>query len=352
LLEVTNMFFTILFLVELSLRLLTSHKQDVWNYWLWFDTAIVTSSFAEVLGVISIDTKIIRSVRIVRLLRVVRVLRVVRMIRFLDSLFFLIRSIQASFSCLVWSFVLLFFLQLTVGLMLNQLVRMSINNESLESNLRADLFAYFGTFTKTMITMFEITLSNWVPSCRKLMEVSEVYGLFYIIYRCMCCFAVVSVITAVFITETAKSVQKDEEIQMMQNAKDNASSLKKMKELFNEADESGDGLVSLGEFQKFFQNPRVIQWLSTTQDLNIEDTEELFELLDDGDGKISIDELFGGLGRLKGPARSKDVVTLLSRTRSLEHKIETFMGTMTQYGALRNAGIKTHRDVEHPKWRL
>ena len=56
----------------------------------------------------------------------------------------------------------------------------------------------FGTFTKTVVTMFELTTVNWAPVCRLLMtNIGEAWGYAIVFYRCFFCFAVVNVIGAV-----------------------------------------------------------------------------------------------------------------------------------------------------------
>ena len=54
-----------------------------------------------------------------------------------------------------------------------------------------EVFRYYGTFTKTLLTMFEVLFANWAPACRVLMDnVSEWYSTVFIIYRCFVGFAV------------------------------------------------------------------------------------------------------------------------------------------------------------------
>merc|ERR1712232_210611 len=94
-----------------------------------------------------VDTKILR---VARLVRMVRILRVVKTLWIFQSLRLLVRSIEASLSCLFWSFCLLFCIQIAVGMTLNHLLRTALNDESLDPTLWTGLFAYFGTFTTTI----------------------------------------------------------------------------------------------------------------------------------------------------------------------------------------------------------
>merc|ERR1719409_1174259 len=93
-----------------------------------------------------------------------------------------------------------------------------------------------------------------------------------------------------------------------------------MTQLFKEADESGDGELTLEEFQSVMTDTRVKTWLAA-QDLEVRDVELVFSLMDGGTGVITAEELVGGFARLKGPARSIDMLTLLSRLDKVDKHI-------------------------------
>merc|ERR1719343_1218245 len=59
-------------------------------------------------------------------------------------------------------------------------------------------------------------------------------------------------------------------------------------------------------------------------DFHQRDCKELFELLDDGDGEIETDEFFSGLGKMKGPAQSKDLFCVLKSVAKLESSLRRF----------------------------
>ena len=46
-----------------------------------------------------------------------------------------------------------------------------------------EVFRYYGTFTRTLLTMFEILFANWGPPCRVLIEnFSEWFSVFFLLY--------------------------------------------------------------------------------------------------------------------------------------------------------------------------
>merc|ERR1712232_362457 len=162
-----------------------------------------------------------------------RAMKIVRVIRAFDSLYLLIKSIQASIGALVWSFVLLFFFQISCGMVLSQLLYEQMKNPDMPVEDKRLIFERFGTFIRSMLTTYEITFANWYPACRLLTEkVNESYAIFFILYRCCFCFAMVRVIAAVFIAETNRVVAADDQIAMTKKEKDKHIFFEKLKVLF------------------------------------------------------------------------------------------------------------------------
>ena len=78
---------------------------------------------------------------------------------------------------------------------------------------------------------------------------------------------------------------------------------------FRAADDDGDGNLSHEEFVEAMSLPSV-QGFLTSLDVSIRDCRPLFDILDDGDGLITIAEFCRGLMQLKGQARALDIVVL------------------------------------------
>eukprot|EP00747_Dinoflagellata_sp_TGD_P154022 gnl/TRDRNA2_/TRDRNA2_177455_c0_seq7.p1 gnl/TRDRNA2_/TRDRNA2_177455_c0~~gnl/TRDRNA2_/TRDRNA2_177455_c0_seq7.p1 ORF type:complete len:709 (-),score=100.13 gnl/TRDRNA2_/TRDRNA2_177455_c0_seq7:162-2288(-) len=315
--------FCTFFLVELALRVIVLRGRALRCGWLWFDFIILACGILDWFAPILNPTMM----RVVRLARMIRVLKFVRMVKAFNSLFLLIRSIEASVSSLFWSFALLVTVQTAMGMMVHQILRGFLADESQDVEVRRQVFSYFGTFSRSMLTMFEITLVNWSVSCRLLINnVSEWFLLFYIIYCCMFCFALVRVITAVFVAETSRVALADDEMAMMKKQRMKEEVGEKLRDIFHELDDSGDGLVSWDEFQTLLSDS-VMKTLLSTLDLDANDVATLFELLDDGDHKIAIDEFVNGVNRMKGQAKSIDVVTLLKQVSQLDTKLNVLLST-------------------------
>merc|ERR1719433_2205320 len=124
-------------------------------------------------------------------------------------------------------------------MMLVQMVDPFMKNESEPIELRRQVFGYYGTFWRSMVTMFEITFANWAPPCRLLLDnVSEGFGFFFLIYRCMIGFAVLSVIQAVFIQQTMQAAQADDDFVLEEKERQKTKYAEKLRKIFDKMDKS------------------------------------------------------------------------------------------------------------------
>eukprot|EP00747_Dinoflagellata_sp_TGD_P113858 gnl/TRDRNA2_/TRDRNA2_171808_c7_seq6.p1 gnl/TRDRNA2_/TRDRNA2_171808_c7~~gnl/TRDRNA2_/TRDRNA2_171808_c7_seq6.p1 ORF type:complete len:263 (-),score=78.47 gnl/TRDRNA2_/TRDRNA2_171808_c7_seq6:96-884(-) len=212
-----------------------------------------------------------------------------------------------------------------MAILLCQMLREFVVDESQDLKVRQDVFALFGTYTNALLTMFEITLGNWVVACRVLYTgVSQWYGGFIVVYRCCLMFAVLKVITAVFIAETVRCAASDDEVAFMKKRKEKQMYCKKMHTIFKELDTSGDGALSRAEFEPMISD-EAVQTLLQTLEIDTHDLETLFKILDDGDGVIDLDEFIDGVNRMKGQAKSIDVVSLLKNHHKIAAKLDRLL---------------------------
>jgi len=169
--------------------------------------------------------------------------------------------------------------------------------------------------------MFEITLANWVPPCRLLMDnISVWYAVFFMVYKLSVGFAVVNVINAVFIQQTMKVAATDESILVMQKEQQSQKYQARLKRVFSQLDTSGNGFFTWEEFQHAMANKRVKALISALE-VEVREALALFKLLDHGDGQVSWDDFVYGMQRLRGTAQSVDVMTLLCLQRKEARQI-------------------------------
>jgi len=318
---ILNIVFNAIFASELVLRMLAHGLECRRMPWMWFDTIIVGAGLLDAASgdaSIGIDPTMIRLVRLVRLLRL---LELFEEMKSFDSLFLLLKSIRASIHALFWSFLLLVTVQVGAALFLCQMLHGFINDKGGDQKAKEDVFRFFGTFYRAMLTMFEITLANWVPSCRLLVEeVHELYFLFYLVYRCMFCFSVLKVVAAVFISETNRVLSSDTQLTLMKANREKNNYKRKLQTIFKRLDADGDLQITWQEMQVFLSSAELSEWLSTVG-LNRTDFEKLFWLIE-RNGSVDSENFFSRVGQLQGHAKTVDLLNLFKVIHKLDEKFD------------------------------
>eukprot|EP00913_Durusdinium_trenchii_P029720 g27853.t1 len=188
--------FAALFTLEMMIRQFYL-RLTFFKYFLnWLDFLVVCSSWIELFAAgLPINPTFLRMLRLGKLLRAIRV---VRMSQVLESLQLLLKCIAASVKILFWSLFLLMIIQISAGMSISYLVSEYLVDPTVDIKNREAVFRYYGSFTKTLLTMFEVLFANWAPPCRVLIDnVSEWYALVFVIYRCF--------VNAVFVQSTMKA---------------------------------------------------------------------------------------------------------------------------------------------------
>mmetsp|Transcript_42899 Transcript_42899/g.121373 ORF Transcript_42899/g.121373 Transcript_42899/m.121373 type:complete len:521 (+) Transcript_42899:2-1564(+) len=316
--------FGVMFCVELALKVGGLQWNFVKSPWNWLDVLVVGFWLVDQIasGSVFLNPMILRLMRLSKIFRLARMLKTIQV---LDSLNVMLGSIQASVTILFWSVVLLLLVQMGIALFLCGMLEEYILDDSNDARKRIEIYNYFGTFTRGMLTMFELSLANWIPVCRSLHEnVDEWYGLFVLCYQLVVGFAVVKVITGVFLHETFKVTSSDDDLMIVQKKRASQKHVLKMQHLLREADDSKDGYIQREELRQVLLRPSVRNWL-TAMEIEVGDPDLLFDFLDNGDEQLSCEELVSGIARLKGPARSIDVVSLMRRTAALHDGLKGIM---------------------------
>lgn len=318
--------FGCVFAFEVIVKLVAMKCDFVKSGWNWLDTVVVISWVFDRIadGVVPMPNPMI--FRLARLLRMLRLVRLVKTAQVFDTLHLLVGALKASGYALLWSMILLFFVMLGGSVLLSYGLRdFMLDGEHIDNGTSAQAFEYFGTFARGMVSMFELTLGNWVPITRFLQDsVTEWFGPLILVYQSFISFAVVTVIRGIFLHETLSVAAQDDDLMIMKKMRAVKHHVEKMTILFEDADESGDGALDFIEFQDCVNDERVRAWLSA-MDLEVRDVELLFELVGNGAGRLYANDLVMGFARLKGPARSFDMVASLKEHHNTQSLIKSLL---------------------------
>merc|ERR1719443_1562133 len=129
-------------------------------------------------------------IQLLRLFRLVRLVRLVRTLEGLDVLYIMTTAIRGMSSILFFAVMLLSVMLMTVSLGLTQVLHAYYFVDdpgpmtAAEEMKRTKIYEYFGSFTRCLLSMFELALANWPPVTRLLAEeVSEWFMVICVFFK-------------------------------------------------------------------------------------------------------------------------------------------------------------------------
>jgi hypothetical protein len=169
--DVADIFFGILFLFECVIKMIGLRIGFFCDRWNVFDLVIVLGWLFDAVGrkyiALPLDPMLLRLARLARLLRL---MKLIKSIKGIDPLFLMVTTLKSSCAVLFWVSILMLVVQTMFALLMNQiLVSYYLNTEDTLEN-KQEIFKYFGSFSRAMLSMFEITFGNWPPIARLLHE--------------------------------------------------------------------------------------------------------------------------------------------------------------------------------------
>lgn len=322
--------FTAIFFVELVVRL----KMEGYRYLCllpnFMDSMIVLVSIVDswVLAPLGDDSMgNVAVLRLMRLLRLAKVLRVVRVMKAFTSLRVLVRAVANSVGALAWSMTLLFVLELIGAIFLAQVLRPFMEDASIEDDLRDFIYAHFGTWSNAMFTIFEITMApgGFARYRRLYEEVHPVFGVFFVVYVCVVTFAVVRVITAMFLKATLAASATDEQLTAENRAREHAEYMFALRHQLHydedAAAEHGGHVFTRGEFRVLVKDGGFKAFLSEVR-LDPSTVRRAYTILEDGgNGVVLFDDWADAILQLARPLQHMDSIISFQESRSILRRV-------------------------------
>jgi len=174
----------------------------------------------------------------------------------------------------------------------------------------------FGNPMRSMFTLFQMmTLDAWGNSiARPVMEKDWWLCLFFAFFIMIAVFVFWNLITAVIVQNALSIANEDTQLKAKDLEAKKKQDLKVLADMFLEIDTDGSGELSTGEFFAALDNPKVRQMLELIG-VKVEEMHEVWRVLDDGDGFLTVKEFSSGLRRMKGNAKAKDIIDIIKKLR-------------------------------------
>eukprot|EP00746_Dinoflagellata_sp_MGD_P062111 gnl/MRDRNA2_/MRDRNA2_261774_c0_seq1.p1 gnl/MRDRNA2_/MRDRNA2_261774_c0~~gnl/MRDRNA2_/MRDRNA2_261774_c0_seq1.p1 ORF type:complete len:381 (+),score=63.77 gnl/MRDRNA2_/MRDRNA2_261774_c0_seq1:62-1144(+) len=273
----------------------------------------------------------VTNIRMLRVFRLVRVVRAIRLMRFFRELRLMVYGLQSSCRSLLWAGILLLLCMFMFGVYITQSVTDVL--EDRHRNARwteheENLQHLYGTLPVTIFRLFQSITggATWGEIVDPLIKENAVHGLVYSIFISLSLWAIMNVITGVFVDGMMKTAEQDTENVVKEEMLARREYMENMRKIFAEADTDGYGFLTWNHFERCLGNAQVRAYFRKLE-LDILDARFVFNLLDfDGDGHIDMDEFVLGFTQLKGQAKSLDIARLRCENLRIVNCITSLRG--------------------------
>jgi len=331
--RITEWAMTIWFIIEVGMRAIAAgpgfFRQEHYH-WNVFDIIVVALDIADhfihLMNAEGIQFPDFTAVRIIRVLRIVRTLRMIKVMHGFRDFRMMVNSILHSGSALFWTTVLFSFIIFVFSIYFMQTTTFFLATHGVLGKNSAKLIEHWGSVAKSSYTLF-LCMSggiSWVEISAPLLKIHWVHTAMLSFYMFFMTFVVTNIVMGIFVDSVIQSAQGDREEVVEVHMNEQSSALSQLREIFLDADEDGNRMITLEEFQERAKDPMV--WANLLSlGLEVSEARGLFNLLDmDGSGSVGIEEFLMGCMRLKGYAKTIDLATLMYENKRLTHHATSF----------------------------
>jgi hypothetical protein len=400
-----ELFFCVVFTLELTLRIIGEgsnflNRKNIKFHLL--DTLIVVSALVEqIMLAASVNNSAGENLAIfsvLRILRLVRVARSVRLMQFSRDLRALVHGMVYCVKPLVWAVILLTLIMFMFSVVLMEFavdeftpkewydtttsapwsgIFEDCNGDSMERILQeqrkriaADTMPhtgtadqlrwYFGHLPRSMYTLFKAISGGetWGEVAEPLKNVSWSLVIFFCVYIGVVVFAVLNIVTSIFIENARKNALHDKDNLIWEEVQERNWQGDSLKNLFVKADVDKSGTIDWLKFRIHFEDPIVQAYLRTLGiDVQACGVDTFFDMLDfDDTRQIDLETFMAGCLHFRGAARSIDVERLSHKLRDLEQNLnDSFIALARALGAIDTSGIVKSKDRsstsdKRPSW--
>mmetsp|Transcript_112980 Transcript_112980/g.326430 ORF Transcript_112980/g.326430 Transcript_112980/m.326430 type:complete len:720 (+) Transcript_112980:104-2263(+) len=266
--------------------------------------------------------------RMFRLLRAIQFTKALRSLLFFRELRIMVSSLCGALVSLCWSIVIFVITFFIFGVFFTDgAIYYAMNPKQIELCSRGGseqerceaLKFYYGGLFNTMASLYWAMAGgeDWGQVLRPLHELNLFYVIVFYLFITFSMFAMLNVVTSVFVDSTMQRSQNDREFVVQCEMKGKTQFIETMAQVFDELDTDGSGQISLEELEDRINDPHMTAYFSALS-LDMRQVRKLFHLMDtDHSGQIDREEFISGCFHLKGAARNLDIAILQHETRRI-----------------------------------
>jgi len=327
---------------EVRMLLRSGHYRDALDAFLQglqlsstFDMFVVVMSVIDtfILQVLDLGG-VLRFTTFMRFVRIMRLIRLVRLLKLTKELWMVASSLGHAMKILAWVFVVMAMLLFISGMLVT--AEIGSNDELYNDYYTKVVYGttregwdhelYFKTIFRSMFTLFQMmTLESWTDNiARHIVRNQPAMLIFIIIFLAVLTFGLMNIVIAIVVENTLAQAERDEKRLTKAKEKDRLKVFSQLRDIFVEADVDQSGSLDVQEVIDVIARPEIYNKLKMI-DFPVENPVQIFTLLDyDDSGELSIDEFISGCLRMKGAAKSKDLLVAQVAVDQMKRSFDAF----------------------------
>lgn len=264
--------------------------------WDIFDVIVVLFSYMELMLDL-LKTAEIPGVQLLRIFRVAKLLRAARVLRVFPELNTMLEGFVSAMSAMVWGLMMILVLTLMWAIMAVEFIQPVALELFDDGSFCAESF---NGVLHNMLLLFQTLVAgdSWGNCAMPLIERAPVSAVFFAISLVMIQIGLTNLILAVVVEKAAEAHAADMERQQKGIVQARVAAEDRLTEMCEDIDVDEDGAISLDELLGFFETSEELRGVFTTLDIQKDDVESLFMLMDkDGSGDLTYQELVSCIHR-------------------------------------------------------
>merc|ERR1712032_1481846 len=337
-LDVVELTFATFYTTELALRMVADRWSFVFSEdWRWnfFDSLLVVSAVYDQVAFFNRMSSgsdegggsNFTFVRIVRLMKMLKLLRVVRIMKSFRELRLLMNSIIGSVKSLVWSVLLIVMITYIFGICFLQGATGYLMDVGAETRLDAEnVRNYWGSLQDSMLSLYMATTSgeSWTSIAEPLRHVGPEYYLLFLMYVAFFMFVVTNTLTSLFIESTMRNADRDHVMLIQDELSRKNEYISRVRKMFTTIHEDLSGELTWEEFSTHLQTPEMVAFASSL-DIEVVELTQFFAILSaNGTQKVNLETFTIGCMKLRGNAKSMDLLGLIEQHRGFVLEFREF----------------------------
>eukprot|EP00931_Biecheleriopsis_adriatica_P075978 TRINITY_DN49742_c0_g1_i1.p1 TRINITY_DN49742_c0_g1~~TRINITY_DN49742_c0_g1_i1.p1 ORF type:complete len:620 (-),score=121.16 TRINITY_DN49742_c0_g1_i1:136-1995(-) len=323
-----------MYAIDFALWFFVSGLKVFRDRWLLLDLGFLILSTTRIcLAMADVPADSLGIVRVLRMMRIIRFVKLLRKFMILKELRKLILMVGTCLKTLIWCFVFCFVVMTFIAMFAVEFA--SPVARQLEAEGYFEDCERCGRALDTVMSanlhIFRICISgdSWGMLAVPLIERSWPLCLVFIGAQLVIAFGVLNLILAVVVDSFAEERLKDVTAIAEEIEHNTAQDISFLKNLFNDIDTDGDGMLSFSEVVHAAKQDKDFQARLRIADIDKDDLQDLFNMMDeDGGGTIDEEEFYGCLSRWMHESKSAsrftkyNVDNLVQETKSMSYVLQ------------------------------